>query len=162
MLIRESPGSTGASASYARLLPVESAEAKLSDSAVVAEVEGADPVAARIGPVEEARVDAALARALARLLDLEGAAGRRIARQPHRAEARPRALGLAEELHVDLRREHLVHAAHEAATAQRLVVAVEEWASLGDAGRGAMTRSQNVEQRRHSLASVWRTMRAMA
>src|SRR5689334_15460855 len=120
MPVRESPGVAGASASYARVLPPQARELKLSVAAV-AQVERADPVAPRVRPVEETPVHAPLAGALPRQLD------------------------------VDLRREHLVHAAHVAAAAERLVVAVEEGALLGDAGGG---RDHPVAERRAAPALV--------
>src|SRR5215211_9464957 len=135
MPVRRSPGSAGASASYARVLPPQAPELKLS-AAAVAQVERADPVPAGVRPVEESAVHAGLLSALARPLHLEPAVRRRVAREPHRTEAGTRALGRLEQLDVDLRGEHLVHATHETAAAQRLVVAVEEGALLGDAGRG--------------------------
>ena len=49
------------------------------------------------------------------------------------AEAVPGALGLLEQLHVDLAAEDLVHAAHEAAAGLLVVVEVEERATGGDA-----------------------------
>src|SRR5829696_4617820 len=135
MPVRESPGSAGASASYARVLPAQADESKLS-AAAVPEVEGANAVAGGIRPVEEPWVHTAVREPLARLLDLELTTRGRIAGEPHRAEAGPRALGRPEQLDVDLGGEHLVHAAHEAAAAERLVVGVEERARLGDAGGG--------------------------
>src|SRR5690348_7106427 len=121
---RRSPGRAGASASYARLLLPETAEAKLSEP--IAQIEGADRVTPRIGPVEEARVHARLLHALTRLLDLERAAGEREAGEADGAEARASALGGPEQLDVDLRREDLLHAAHEAPAGQRIVVRVKE------------------------------------
>src|SRR5690349_5282372 len=135
MPVRESPGVAGASASYARVLPPQACELKLSVAAV-AQVERADSVAPHVRPIEETPVHAPLPGVLPRRLDLEPAMRSREAREPHRTEARPRPLGRPEELDVDLRREHLVHAAHEAAAAQRLVVGIEEGALLGDAGGG--------------------------
>src|SRR5687767_11567290 len=110
MPVRWSPGWAGASASYARVLPPQAPEGKLSVAAVP-QVERADPVAAGVRPVVETAVHAALLGALPRPLDLEPAVRRRVAREPHRTEARPRPLGRLEQLDVDLRGEHLVHAA---------------------------------------------------
>src|SRR5687768_17934202 len=106
------PGPAGASASYARLLPPQAPEGKLSEAAVP-QVERADPVAAGVRPVEESPVHARLPGALPRPLDLEAAVRRRVPREPHRTEARARPLGRPEQLDVDLRGEDLVHAAHE-------------------------------------------------
>src|SRR5690242_9347023 len=83
----------------------------------VAQVEGADRVARRVGPVEEAPVDAAegvAAGALDRLLDAEGAAGEGFPREPDGAEAGSCLLGLGEQVDVDLRGEHALQAAHVA------------------------------------------------
>src|SRR4051794_10038494 len=105
MPVRESPGVAGASASYARVLPPQARELKLSVAAV-AQVERADPIAPRVRPVEESPVHAPLPGVLPGCLDLEPAVRRGEAGEPHRTEAAARPLRRPEQLDVDLCGEH--------------------------------------------------------
>src|SRR5689334_12633135 len=92
-------------------------EADLSRGAqAVAQIEGAQGVRGAVGVIEETPVRAVVGLAEAALdgpLDGEHAAPQRLAGQLDRAEAAAGALGLLEQRDVDLRREHLLHAAHE-------------------------------------------------
>src|SRR4051794_8417755 len=74
--------------------------------------------------VREAPVAAVELWALVRLLDAEGAARQRFARQLQGAVAAP-AFSLLEQRDVDLGREHVVRAAHVARAAERIVVGVQ-------------------------------------
>src|SRR5689334_2576047 len=92
---------------------------------------------ARVGEVGEALVAAhppLARRPLVRLLDAERAARLWLTRQFEHAVALP-ALGLDEELGVDLGRGHLLRAAHVADAARRVVVDVQAGALRRDAGR---------------------------
>src|SRR5262245_1073820 len=108
--------------------PQSAAEGELSlCGQTVAQIEGADAGRTGVREVREAPVAAhpLLARgALVGLLDREGAARERLAGQLQRPVATP-ALGLLEELEVDLRGKHRLRAAHVAAAAQRVVVEVQ-------------------------------------
>src|SRR4051794_17583329 len=66
-------------------------------------------------------------------VDLRLAHRQRTARRPHRAEALAAALGGVQHLDVDLRLEHLLHAAHEGVAV--LFVRVDERARAAEAGR---------------------------
>src|SRR5215213_3541373 len=88
--------------------------------------------------VEEAAVDALIGRAVALVgaLDRELTVRQRIAGHLDAAEALAGALGEQEEVEVDLRAEHLVHAAHVAGTRAGVLVRVEVLAAhLQAAGR---------------------------
>src|SRR4051812_8583885 len=107
--------------------PESATEADLSRCVeTVSEIERADRARGRVREVGEAPVaaDPLLALgALVGLLDAEGAAGKRFARQLEHAVALP-ALGLLEQLRVDLGREDLLRAAHVVDAAHRVVVGV--------------------------------------
>src|SRR4051812_26192497 len=112
-------------------------EADLSRSETIAKIEGPHRVRGRIREVEEAHVHALTIVANGeRLLDRELAAPERRGGQLDGAEAQPRALGLAEELDVDLGREHLVQAAHIAPAGEFVVVLIERRAARRDARAG--------------------------
>jgi hypothetical protein len=64
-------------------------------------------------------------------IDLRPAHRQRPARRAHRAEALAAALGCVQHLHVDLRLEHLLHAAHEGVAV--LLVRIDERARAPEA-----------------------------
>src|SRR5215212_3420512 len=100
----------------------------------VAEVEGVvDVLGLRLA--EELRVNAVegLGVAVVGALHRRAALRQREAGHLHSAEAVARALGLLEQLLVDLAAEHLVHAAHVAAAGVLVVVEVEVLAPRRDA-----------------------------
>src|SRR3954447_18169201 len=80
-------------------------------SEAVAQVERPHRARRRLGPVEEAPVDAVLALGEG-LLDLERTTFARVPGELDHPEPRPRLLRLGEQLDVDLRGEDLVPAAH--------------------------------------------------
>src|SRR5581483_6341721 len=100
----------------------------------VAQVEGADPLGARVRAVEEARVDARVRRSrpLVGGLDPELALRQRFAGHLDAAEAAG-ALGGLEHRDVDLGAEDLAHAAHVGGAAEPVPVAVEVSAAELDA-----------------------------
>src|SRR4051794_22759807 len=119
--------------------PRSAAEADLSRRLEpLSEIERANRAVGGVREVPEALVAAhpllALG-ALVGLLDRPGAAGERLARKLERAVASA-ALGLFEELDVDVGGEDLVRAAHVARLAQWVLVGVERRALGRHAGRG--------------------------
>ncbi len=94
-----------------------------------------------------------LAVAVVGALDRAAALGQRRARHLHAAEPVAGALRRLEGLHVDLRAEHLVHAAHEALAGVLVVVEIEVGATRLDASRGMHHAVAEGQHWRHSCSS---------